>query len=36
MKTILVPFHSEEVSTLALHGAALLGRRFGSYVEGCW
>lgn len=34
MKTILVPFHSEEVSTLALHGAALLGRRFGSYVEG--
>lgn len=34
MKTILVPFHSEEVCTLALHGAALLGRRFGSYVEG--
>lgn len=34
MKTILVPFHSPEVSLVALHGAAMLARRFGSYVEG--
>lgn len=34
MKTILVPFHSSEVSMVALHAAAILARRFGSYVEG--
>lgn len=34
MKTILVPFHSPDVSRIALHAAAMLARRFGSYVEG--
>lgn len=34
MKTILVPFHSPDVSVIALHAAAMLARRFGSYVEG--
>jgi Universal stress protein UspA and related nucleotide-binding proteins len=34
MKTILVPFHSPDVCMTGLHVAAMLARRFGSYVEG--
>ncbi|NJO56748.1 MAG: universal stress protein [Rhodospirillales bacterium] len=34
MKTILLPFHDEDAAVFALRGAALMARRFGSYVEG--
>lgn len=34
MKTILAPFHDDEVAEQALAAAAAVARRFGSYVEG--
>lgn len=34
MKTILAPFHDDDVAEQALAAAAAVARRFGSYVEG--